>query len=93
MNIIIHLKCYKILKLHDQYKLQVSNYIFQLFHSNIGEEIESCLLINNQIHSHNTRTNNEMSILRNGMITWNSLPDKFKVAHILSNVQEQGTKF
>ena len=57
-------KCNKILKLSDQYKLQVSNYIFQLLHSNIDEEIESSLLINNQIHSHNTRTNNQMSILR-----------------------------
>ena len=53
--------------------------------------IESSLLINNQIHSHNTMTNNQMSILRmnrsktkhcvlhNGLITWNSLPDVFKV--------------
>ena len=72
-------------------KLQVSNYIFQVLHSNIDEEIESSLLIHNQIHSHNTRINNQMSILRvnrsktkhcvlhNGMITWNSLPDIFKV--------------
>ena len=60
-------------------------------HSNIDEEIESSLLTNNHVHSHNTRTNNQMSILRlnrsktkhcvllNGMITWNSLPDIFKV--------------
>ena len=44
-----YFKCNKILKLSDQYKLQVSNYIFQLLHSNIDEEIESSLLINNQI--------------------------------------------
>ena len=80
----------EILKLSDQYKLQVSNYIFQLLYSNIDEEIESSLLINNQIHSHNTRTINHMSILRvnrsktkycvlhNFMITWNSLLDIFK---------------
>ena len=86
-----YFKCNKILKLSDQYKLQVSNYIFQVLHSNINEKIESSLLINNQIHSHNTRTNNQMSILRvnrsktkhcvlhNGMITWNSLPHIFKV--------------
>ena len=58
--------CNKILKLSDQYELQVSNYIFQLshsLHSNIDEEIESSLLINNQIHSHDTKTNNQMSIL------------------------------
>ena len=36
-----YFKYNKILKLSDQYKLQVSNYIFQLFHSNIDEEIES----------------------------------------------------
>ena len=54
-----YFKCYKILKLSDQYKLQVSNYIFQLLHSNIDEVIESSLLVINQIHSHNTRTNNQ----------------------------------
>ena len=86
-----YFKCNKILKLSDQYKLQVSNYVFQVLHSNIDDEIESSLLINNQIHSHNTRTNNQMSILRvnrsktkhsvlhNGLITWNSLNDIFKV--------------
>ena len=49
------------------------------------------MLINNQMHSHNTRTNNQMSVLRvnrsktkhcvrhNSMITWNSLPAIFKV--------------
>ena len=83
-------KCSKILKLSDQYKPQVSNYIFQLLHSNIGEEIVSSLLINNQIHGYNTRTNNQMSIshvnrsetkhcvLYNRMITGNFLPDEFK---------------
>ena len=82
---------YKILKLSDQYKLQVSNNVFQVLHSNINEEIKSSLLINNQIHSHNTRTNNLMSSLRvnrskikhcvlhNGMITWNYLLDIFKL--------------
>ena len=84
-------KCNKILNLSDQYKLQVSNYIFKVLHSNNDEEIKSSLLINNHIHSHNTRTNNQMSILcvnrsktkhcvlHNGMITWNYLPDIFKV--------------
>ena len=89
----VHFKCNKLLKLSDQYKLQVYNYVFQVLHSNIDEEMESSLLINNQIHSHNTRTNNQMSILRmniskkkhcvlhNGIITWNSLPDIFKVTY------------
>ena len=42
-----YFKCNKILKLSDQYKLQVSNYVCQLLHSNIDEEIESSFLINN----------------------------------------------
>ena len=32
-----YFKCYKILKLFDQYKLQVSDYVFQVLHSNINE--------------------------------------------------------
>ena len=86
-----YFKSNKILKLSDQYKLQVLNYVFQVLHSNIDEEIKLSLLINNQIHSHNTRASNQMSILRvnrsktkhcvlhNGMITWNSVPDIVKV--------------
>ena len=54
-----YFKCNKILKLSDQYKLQISNYICQLLHSNIDEEIESSILINNQIQCHNTRTNQQ----------------------------------
>ena len=38
-----YFKCNKILKLSDQYKLQVSNYIFQVLHSNIDVEMESSL--------------------------------------------------
>ena len=41
-----YFKCNKIRKLSDQYRLQVSNYVFQLLHPNIDEEIESSLLIN-----------------------------------------------
>ena len=55
-----NIKCNKILKLSDQNKHIVLNYIFPLLHSNIDEKIE----LNNQIHSHNTRTNNQMSILQ-----------------------------
>ena len=50
--------------------------------------ISGICLCRNQVHSNNTRTNNQMSILlvnrsktkycvlHNGMITWNSLPEK-----------------
>ena len=53
----------KVLKLPDMYNLQVLKHIFQLFYFNIDGEIESNLLVNNQIHSYNTRSNNKMSIL------------------------------
>ena len=93
------------MKLSDQYKLQVSNYIFKLLHSNIDEEIEPSLFINNQIHSHNTRANNQMRILRvnsskikhrvlhNGMITWNTLPDVFKVSVSFSTFKSNVRNF
>ena len=86
-----YFNCNIILKLSYQHKLKVSNFIFQLLHSNIDEEIGSNILINNHIHSHNIRTNSQMSILcvnrsktrycflHNGMKTWNSLPAIFKV--------------
>ena len=55
-----YFKYNKILKLSDQYNVQVLNYIFQLLHFNIDEEIDSNLLVNNLIHSHNTRWNNHI---------------------------------
>ena len=44
-----YFKCNKILILSDQYKIQVSNYVFQLSHSNIDEKLELSLLVNNKI--------------------------------------------
>ena len=55
-------KCNKILNLSDQCKLQVSNYIFKLVHSNIDEEIESSLFVYNQINSHNIKSNNQSNL-------------------------------
>ena len=85
----------KILKLSDQYNLPVSNYSVQLLHFNIDEEIESSLLVNNQIHSHDTRSNNQMSILR-----VSRTKTKYCVFHngiesqrFLLVVQELGAKF
>ena len=40
-----YFKCNKILKLSTQYKLQASNEIFQVLHSNIDEEIKSVYLL------------------------------------------------
>ena len=40
------------------------------------------------------RSKTKHCVHHNGMITWNSLPDIFKLSQrILFNVQEQGTKF
>ena len=60
----MYFKCNKILRLTDQYKLHVSNYIFQLLHFSIDEEIEANLHVNHQINNHNTRCNNQISISR-----------------------------
>ena len=49
-----YFKCNKKFQLSDWNTLQVSDYIFRLLQSNIDEEIVSSLLVNNQIHSHNT---------------------------------------
>ena len=55
---ITYFKCNKFFKLSDQYNLQAQTYIFQLLHFNIDEEIEANLLVENQFHSHHTRSNN-----------------------------------
>ena len=66
-----YFKCNKIHTFfHQYYKLQVGNYIFQLLLFNIDEKIESNLLVSNKIHSHNTRANNRLSILRVNRFNW-----------------------
>ena len=59
-----YFKCNKILKLAHQYNLQLFNYIFQLLLFSIDEEISPNLLVNHQIHNHNTKSNNQKRILR-----------------------------
>ena len=39
------------------------NTFFQLLHFNVDDEIESTLRFNKQLHSHDTRSYNQMSIL------------------------------
>ena len=58
----VSFKCNKFHNLSNN--LQVSNYIYQLLHFNIDDEIESNLLVNNQIHGHNIRSSSQMSISR-----------------------------
>ena len=65
---------------------------FQLLYLCIDEEIESYLPINHQIHNHDTRSNNQMRILRvngsqtkhcilhNFRIIWNALTDLLKLS-------------
>ena len=88
MNILTHTS-----NVTKSLNLQALNNAFKLLHFNVGEEIESRLLVNNQIHGHNTRSNNQMSILRvnrsktkycvlhSGMTTCNYLPDVLKSTH------------
>ena len=62
MNI---LYLYNILKLEDQFKLQISTYIYLLLNSNyIDIEIASKLKPNIEIHDHATRGGQKLSIMR-----------------------------
>lgn len=80
----------KILKLEDQYKSQISNYIYKILNSNIDNEICSQLKLNLRSHPHNTRCKEMLnvsqinkcktknSIFYNGIKIWNGLPNSLR---------------
>ena len=80
---------YKIFVLQKKAIRAINNLAYNE-HTNAYFKCNKILKLSDQ-YNHNTRTNNQMSILRvnrsktkycvfhNGMITWNSLPDVFKV--------------
>ena len=79
-----------ILKLKDQYKSQISNYIYKILNSNIDNEICSQLKLNLRSHPHNTRCKEMLnvsqinkcktknSIFYNGIKIWNGLPNSLR---------------
>ena len=95
-----------ILKLEDQYKLQISNYIYILLNSNyIDIEISSKLIPNIEIHNHDTRGGQNLNIMRvnksksknciyhNGAKIWNSLPDLAKNSNSILKFKKVAKKF
>ena len=86
-----YFKSNRILKLEDQFKLQVSNYIYKLLNcNNIDTEISSKLMTHHQIHHRETRHGEQLNVMRikrskskniiyhNGVKIWNSVPSKIK---------------
>ena len=85
-----YFKTNKILKLNDQYNFQIIKYIYQLFNTNIDEEMSAMLINSLQDHNYDTRnkriinvTNvsrnrSKNNVFHNGVKSWNSLPDVIK---------------
>ena len=95
-----------ILKLEDQFKLQISTYIYILLNSNyIDIEIASKLKPNIEIHDHDTRGGQKLNIMRvnksksknclfhNGVKIWNSLPDLAKNSNSILKFKKTAKKF
>ena len=99
-----YFKSNNILKLEDHYKLQISNYIYQLLHLNIDENTSSNLIRNTQIHNHDTRGGESLNVARvnrgrskhcifhNGVKIWNSLPTEIRHKRSYYNFKKQTKK-
>mgnify|MGYP001950330936 CR=1 FL=1 len=80
----------RILKLEDQYRVQISNYIYKILNSDIDNEISTKIKSNIKTHSHDTRceemlivsqickSRTKNCIFHNGIKIWNSLPYSVK---------------
>ena len=80
----------RILKLEDQYKFQISNYLYKILNSDVDNEISTKIKSNVRVHSHNTRceemlivsqicrSRSKNCIFHNGVKIWNSLPKSIK---------------
>ena len=88
-------KSNQILKLEDQFKLQISKYIYQLLNTNLDPNMADKLKYNIQVHHHDTRgrdminliqisrTKSKNNVFYNGTKIWNSLPENLKDANSL----------
>lgn len=80
----------QILKLEDQYRFQISAYIFKLLNSNTDKEVLIELQKNIRDHPHDTRNGEVLSVSRiirsksknmishNGVKFWNSIPSNIR---------------
>ena len=86
-----YFKLNNIIKLEDQFKIQISQYIYQLKYLNIDDEIGSKLTTSCQTHDYDTRNGEKLittrvhrsksknSIYHNGIKIWNSLPNEIRM--------------
>ena len=100
-----YFKSCDILKLDDQYKLQVSSYIYKLLYQNADCELKSKLSLNLDIHDHNTRQQNHINIPRinrarskfslfhNGFKIWNSLPENLRKIDSLTKFRNKNKSY
>ena len=85
-----YFKLMNLLKLEDQYKLQVTIYIYKLLNLDADRNLASKLIKNSQVHHHGTRQENKLnirpinkarskfSLIHNGGKIWNTLPEKIR---------------
>ena len=98
-------KLNNIIKLEDQYKIQISNYIFRHLNSNIDPETSAKFEKNLIIHPHDTRHGEQMRVTRvnrsisknmishNGTKVWNSLPHSVKSSNSYYKFKKQVKEF
>lgn len=80
-------KSMNILKLEDQYKLQVAIYMYKTVNNDdFDDDLKNSIILHSEVHNHNTRNSNifiinkfnknksKFSIQYNGPKIWNSLP-------------------
>ena len=94
-----------ILKLEDQFKLQISIYVYKLLNLNADPEIESLLYQNSIIHQFNTRSTvsfnvsfvnrskSKNCIAHNGIKIWNNLPEDMRNSKSLYNFKKKVKAF
>ena len=90
-----YFKSNQILKLQNQFQLQLLVYIYKLFNSNIDPSISSNFNLNSSIHHHFTKSSNEFNVARinksrtkfcighDGIKLWNNIPDNIKTSKSL----------
>ena len=100
-----YFKFNRILKLEDQYKLQLSNYTFKILNTSIDNEISLQLKSQIRDHSHDTRNRDMFSVAHvnksrsknslfyNGVKVWNSIPNPIKNANSLYKFKKLSKEF
>ena len=96
-----YFKSLNILKLEDQYKLQITTYIYKLLNLDADSNLASKLVLNSQVHHHGTRQESKLNIARinkarskfsltqNGGKIWNALPENLRKIDSLTKFKRE----